>query len=464
MAASVLEECKINPPAESSPPEFVLPIVFFDMVWYDFPANQSVLFFDLTAACSTKPYFLETLVPDLKSSLSLTLGEFLPLAGKIVHPLTPGGDKPILRYVSGDSVSFNVCESGADFSELAGNHPRNCDDFYAFVPNLPPANRSEKSICCPVLALQVTLFPGHGFCIGFVTHHAAADACTVVSFIQTWALINKTKFPNNNSDLRDLSTRSNFLPSFDRKNTTNINGLDSLNWDLILKLSCSVEPPPVKFPIDKLRSTFVLKKEQIEKLKGLLVAANCPRLSTFTAACAVVWVCSAKSAGDDVADDEPEYFGFVADCRGRLQPPVPGNYFGNCVVPVRAELKHGQAKGPNGFVMAAKAIGDAIVENVYNENGILFGAEKWPEQYDELIGKRQYGVAGSPRFDFYAVDYGWGKPKKFEALFVDGNGSISLNKARDCEGGLEIGLSKPKLQMDVFSTVFSQVLHELLGN
>ncbi|KAL7128001.1 hypothetical protein ABFS83_14G286800 [Erythranthe nasuta] len=173
MAATVLEECKINPPAESSPPEFVLPIVFFDMVWYDFPANQSVLFFDLPEPCSTKPYFLETLVPDLKSSLSLTLREFLPLAGKIVHPLTPG-DKPILRYESGDSVSFNVCESGADFSELVGNHPRNCDDFYAFVPNLPPANRSEKSICCPVLALQVTLFPGHGFCIGFVTHHTAA--------------------------------------------------------------------------------------------------------------------------------------------------------------------------------------------------------------------------------------------------------------------------------------------------
>ncbi|KAL8030518.1 hypothetical protein ABFX02_14G291000 [Erythranthe guttata] len=224
-ATTILEECEINPPAGSSPPEFVVPIVFFDMVWYDFAANQSVLFFDLTAACSTKPYFLETLVPDLKSSLSLTLGEFLPLAGKIVHPLTPGGDKPILRYQSGDSVSFNVCESGADFSELAGNHPRNCDDFYAFVPNLPPAKRSEKSICCAVLALQVTLFPGHGFCIGFVTHHAAADASTVVSFIQTWALINKTKCPNNNnnnnnninnSDLRDLLTRSNCLPCFDR--------------------------------------------------------------------------------------------------------------------------------------------------------------------------------------------------------------------------------------------------------
>ncbi|KAI3470283.1 hypothetical protein Pfo_026946 [Paulownia fortunei] len=419
--ATVLEHSKISPPPDSVP-EFSLPIVFFDMVWYDFQANQSVLFFQFP--CS-KSHFLDTIVPDLKSSLSLALSHFLPLAGNIIHPLTPG-NKPILRFESGDSVSFIISESSADFNHLTGNHPRVCDEFYAFAPHLPPATRSENSITCPVLALQVTLFPGQGLCIGFITHHAVADA-------------------------------SNCLPFYDRKTVTNLNGLDSIYWDLIVEFSSPVEPPPVKLPFNKLRETFVLKKEEIQELKNLVLAKfpGVAYLSSFTVMCALVWVCSAKSAapgGEEVAEDEPEYFGFVADCRGRLKP--------HCLLITSAT--HGEVKGPDGFVMAAKAIGQAIKENVYNEKGIVYDAENWPEEYGKLIGKRQYGVAGSPRFDFYAADYGWGKPKKFEALFIDGGGAISLCKSRDFEGGLEIGLSKPKVQMDAFATVFRDVLSDLL--
>ncbi|GFP85203.1 anthocyanin 5-aromatic acyltransferase [Phtheirospermum japonicum] len=159
-----------------------------------------------------------------------------------------------------------------------------------------------------------------------------------------------------------------------------------------------------------------------------------------------------------------EYFGFVADCRARLKPAVPANYFGNCVALGKAELKHGEVKkgGPDGFVKVAKAIGEAIRKSVNNENGILCGAEKWPVEYRKLDGKRWCGVVGSPRFDFYTADYGWGKAKKFEALFIDDGAALSLCKSRDFEGGLEFGLSKPMAQMDAFSRVFREVLGELL--
>ncbi|GFP85198.1 anthocyanin 5-aromatic acyltransferase [Phtheirospermum japonicum] len=460
--ATVVEHSTISPPPDSNiPAELSLPIVFFDMVWYDFPVNQSVLFFDFPG-CS-KSHFLDTIVPDLKRSLSLTLAQFLPLSGKIIHPTAPG-NKPLIRYQSVDSVSFLVSESSADFSHLTGSQPRPCEEFYAFAPGLPPATRSEDSVSCPVLALQVTLFPGQGLCIGFVTHHAVADASTVVSFIRAWALINSSK-PGGDV-IRDRLAQANCLPFYDRQNVTNVNGLDSIYWDLIVELSCTVEPPPVKIPTGKLRATFVLKKDEINSLKDLVLArssgpTDVPHLSSFTVVCALVWVCSAR--GELADDDETEYFGFVADCRARLKPAMPANYFGNCVALVKAELKHGEVKkgGPDGFVKAAKAIGEAIKENVYNENGILFGAEKWPEEYGKLVGKRQYGVAGSPRFDFYAADYGWGKAKKFEALFIDDGAALSLCKSRDFEGGLEIGLSKPMAQMDAFSRVFREVLSEL---
>ncbi|GFP99936.1 anthocyanidin 3-o-glucoside 6''-o-acyltransferase, partial [Phtheirospermum japonicum] len=123
-----------------------------------------------------------------------------------------------------------------------------------------------------------------------------------------------------------------------------------------------------------------------------------------------------------------------------------------------AKVQGSEKGGPEGFVKAAKAIGEAIKENVYNENEILCGAEKWPEEYGKLVGKRQYGVAGSPRFDFYAADYRWGKAKKLEALFIDDGAVLSLCKSRDFEGGLEIVLSKPMPKMDAFSRVFRRFL------
>ncbi|KAK4424718.1 Anthocyanin 5-aromatic acyltransferase [Sesamum alatum] len=459
--ATVLHRSQISP-ASDSVPEFSLPVVFFDMLWYGFAANQSVLFFEFP--CS-KSHFLETVIPDLKSSLSLTLSQFLPLAGNIIYPRKPG-NKPVLRYETGNSVSFTVSESTADFNHLTGNQPRSCDEFYAFAPHLPPVTSSENSVSCPVLALQVTLFPGQGLCIGFVTDHVAVDASTVVSFMQAWAVINRNR-PNGTDNIRDLLIERNLLPFYERKLVTNLNGLDEIYCDVIVDSSCPEEPPSGKLPINKLRATFVLKKEEIQKLKNF-ISGKCPdisHLSSFTMISALVWVCSANStaqSGEVVADDEPEYFCFVADCRGRLNPPLPANYFGNCVALVKAELKHGEVKGDDGFVMAAKAIGEAIKETVYNEKGILYGAEKWPDEYEKLVGKRQYAVAGSPKFDFYGVDYGWGKPKKFEALFIDEGGSISLCKSRDFEGALEIGLSKSMVQMDAFTAVFKEILESKL--
>lgn len=67
---------------------------------------------------------------------------------------------------------------------------------------------------------------------------------------------------------------ASLLPSLDRETVKNINGLDSLFWEEIVKFSCSAEPLPVKFPINKLRATFVLRGDEIQKLKDLVVARS----------------------------------------------------------------------------------------------------------------------------------------------------------------------------------------------
>ncbi|KAL2466400.1 HXXXD-type acyl-transferase family protein [Abeliophyllum distichum] len=401
--ATILEQCKVQTSPDTVT-EVTLPLVHFDITWLYFHPVHRLLFFDFP--CS-KAYFLDTIVPRLKQSLSLTLKHFLPLAGNIVHPIDSG--RPMSRYAVGDSVSLTIAEYDKDFNQFTGNHPRVADEFYACVPQLQPASISNDSVIFPVLSLQVTLFPEHGMCFGFTNHHAIGDASTIVRFVKAWASV--TKFDGEAKLIDDKS-----LPFYERTGVEDSEGLDSLYWEL-LKKSRPVESPPLTFPLNKVRATFIITRDDIQKLKNIVLAKqpNMAHLTTFTVVCAHLW----------------------------------------------AESTHGGLKGNDGFLIAAILIGEAIRKTVYNEKGILDGAENWPLEFGKLIGKWLFGVAGSPRFDLYDTDYGWGRPKKFESVSIDGDGSMSLCKSRDFEGGLEIGMSRPKIEMDSFASVFIETLGNL---
>ncbi|CAA2983111.1 malonyl-coenzyme:anthocyanin 5-O-glucoside-6 -O-malonyltransferase-like [Olea europaea subsp. europaea] len=98
----------------------------------------------------------------------------------------------------------------------------------------------------------------------------------------------------------------------------------------------------------------------------------------------------------------------------RLNPQLPANYFGNCLAFLKAEITHGILKTNEGFLIAAESIRDATQKTVFNKKGILVGAENWPSDYWKLEGKRIVGLYGSPRFDLYDADYGWGRPKSLK--------------------------------------------------
>ncbi|KAL3624767.1 hypothetical protein CASFOL_031435 [Castilleja foliolosa] len=438
--SAVIERCDIQPSPDNAA-EMTLPLLHYDITWLYFHPVQRLLFFNFP--CS-KPQFLETLIPKLKQSLPQTLAHFLPLAGNIIHPLDSGG--PFIRFSTGDSVQLTVAESNSDFNHLTGNHSRVADEFYSCVPQLPPAKHSQNDVVFPVLALQITLFPNRGLCLGFTNHHAIGDASTIVRFIKAWASVNESGFID-----------SKLTPVYDRSAVADPEGLDKIYWNLI-KRSRAVESPPVVFPLNKLRRTFILTLDDIQKLKNAVAGKH---VTTFAVTCGLVWSCLVKAETTEVSDDEPEFFGFAADCRGRLTPPLPAAYFGNCLAFVKAESKHGLLKGKDGFLFAAECVSEAIQRTVYNEKGILDGAESWPLEFGKLIGKRLFGVAGSPRFDLYDVDYGWGRPNKFESVSIDGDTSMSLCKSRDFEGGLEIGLSRPAKNLDAFAAILDEELSNL---
>ncbi|KAH6775308.1 hypothetical protein C2S52_012869 [Perilla frutescens var. hirtella] len=397
-----LDHCKIHP-SSSHVQELSLPLTHFDIPFLQSDPDQTLVFYDFP--CS-KPHFLETILPCLKKSLSTTLTNFLPLTGNIILPSNSG--MPLIRYTSGDSVSLTVAQSDQNFSYLTSNHQRVADEFYHCVPALPPAISSPSVITFPSSLYKSRSFHSRVYVL-------ASPTITQPGMPVAWVL--------------------------------------------------PVELPSIKFPINKVRSTFILTKNQVQNLKNY-VSNNRTKLnhiSSFVVISAHIWTCLAKTAAVEEADDDaPVYFMFAVDCRARLSPPLPAAYFGNCIVAAFAESRHGLLKKKEGFFIAVESIVEAIRRVLNGEKGIIESA-KWPLYFAELSGKCVNAVAGSPRFDMYETDFGWGKPRKHEFVHLDRERSISLAKSREFEGGFEVGLSRNKIEMDVFESTFHQGMEILIG-
>ena len=106
-----------------------------------------------------------------------------------------------------------------------------------------------------------------------------------------------------------------------------------------------------------------------------------------------------------------DHFGFSIDCRAHFDPPLPENYFGNCVVPCVITAKTMQLIDEDGFVIAANLM-EAIKGKLGNKKETLEGFEKSITILSTINMERAVGVAGSPRFAVYDKDFGFGQLQK----------------------------------------------------
>lgn len=427
-----------------------------------FPIHQ-LFFYEFP---HSKPHFIQTIVPILKHSLSITLQYYFPFASNlIVFPNQNHSNfakKLEIRHVEGDSVALTIAESGLDFDDLVGNHPRACDKFYPLVPPLGRVAKVSNFLAIPLFAVQVTFFENRGISIGITNHHVLCDASTKFDFLKVWSSIAR-----HGTD--ELFLAKGYLPSYDRtikypdsvdEFFMNQRGVETLNQEF--------QPPELSGLPSKVRATFILTKEKINSVKKW-VLAELPTLayvSSFSVACGYVWSCIAKSRTEiqeRKSEDELERFVCQANFRSRMDPPVPETYFGNCVGPCTAITKTMMLSSKKGFLIAVESIGKAISETIKNKDGVLKNAELWFEMQFKTPAKisAKIGVAGTPKLKIYDIDFGWGKPKKYETISIDSNGSISINACKESPEDLEISLSLSAKQMDAFLTIFNNGLEDL---
>ncbi|KAF8389926.1 hypothetical protein HHK36_024445 [Tetracentron sinense] len=445
----VLELCRVAPPPDSVT-QTSLPLTFFDLPWLRFPPVQRLFFYK---SPHSELSFTNSLLPKLKRSLSLTLQHFYPLAGNLIWP--PESEKPVIRYVDGDSVLLTIAESNSDFYHLSGNSARDINESHPLIPHLPLSDTLAA-----VLALQVTVFPNSGFCIGMTMHHAVSDGQTATMFRKSWSSICRSG---------GSSLLPEFLPIYDRfliKDTDgleknflnklvdpNVSDTESNNRSLVVMYPRT--PPDTV----KVKGTFELSRADMERLRKWVVTRRekdkqtTPlHATTFVLTCAYVWVCLVRAEG---IRNKMVSLVFVVDCRARLDPPIPATYFGNCITTRKVVAETCEIMGEDGVAVAVEAISEAIRGL---DSGVLRGIEEVLSLTHPTEPEWSMEVAGSTRFGVYGTDFGWGRPIKVETPSIGITGAISLAESRNESGGVEVGLALNTLKMEVFTSLFANGL------
>ncbi|KAK9137155.1 hypothetical protein Sjap_007749 [Stephania japonica] len=463
----VLEVCHVSPPPNSAP-ETILPLTYIDIPYLMRPASELLLFFNLSIQTND---FMDTLLPKIKDSLSLTLQHFPSLAGNLEW--SPGSDKPLIRYTNGDYVPVTVAESSLNFNHLSSYNARDPQELKLLIP--PMTSPTKQA---PSFAIQITLFPTSGFSMSIVTNHAVMDGRSAALFVSSWASVSRSGIDGYEGP----------LPSYDRAEVKGPSGIEELFIDQLVKfvrsksmsehdmnnwvlLSKSVEPSE-----GAVFKTFELSVADISKLKKTILDAQNKVISTgnettplllnpsrFEVVCAYTWICLTKAdmelkASND-SHDETTTIIFSVDYRSRSNPPLPSNYFGNCAVSIRVTAKKNEILGEGGVVAAVrkirseiKGLGETIEMNLKQRAARLISST--PERFRV--------IAGSTQFAFYKLDFGWGRPCKIDYLSIVTSGALFFSDSRKDEGGIEISLVRSKKVMEAFGFSFANVLESLV--
>lgn len=334
------------------------------------------------------------------------------------------------------------------------------------------------------MSLQITLFPKRGFSIGMSTHHAVLDGKSSTVFLKAWASLCR-KINDEESSEPPPSLAKELQPLFDRtviKSPSELGLTFTENWtELLTKLfpqenndgKCLKLLPFQPRLDDQARATFTLTRQDLDKLRkrvlskwdiveseakseSKVIISKPPTLSSFVLTCAYVLVCIAK-AFERVEKGKHKFsFGFTVDCRARLDPPIPDNYFGNCVWGILTETEPLDYIKEEGLVIVAKRISSKIKK--LSDEGVFCEAGTASSRYQALAreGVEILGIAGSNRFGVYGIDFGWGKPSKVEISSVDRALTIGLAESRDGSGGVEVGLVLNKHVIDEFGSLFRE--------
>ncbi|CAH8346719.1 unnamed protein product [Eruca vesicaria subsp. sativa] len=340
------------------------------------------------------------IISQLKSSLSVALKIFYPFAGRLVKTENED-DKTASFYINcdGSGVKF-IHASALTVSVNDVLEPVDGIIVPGLLSEFFPVNGvlSCEGVSESLLAIQVTELKD-GVFIGYGCNHMVTDGSSFWNFFKTWSEICYTG-----------SDRKNFPP-------LKLPGwfLRGIDYPIRIPISETVISP-VRFVSSDLQDKiFRFTSKETSELKEKANSEVDSKISSLQAVLAHMWRAIIRNR--DLNPEEEIYCRLLMDMRRRLNPPLEKECFGNVVgfVTVTATVRE---VVNNGLGWAALQINKSVGSQT-DENFRVF-AENWVKKPRILNGNlgnkammsssNSIGVSGSPWFDVYGNDFGWGKP------------------------------------------------------
>ncbi|XP_068663110.1 coumaroyl-CoA:anthocyanidin 3-O-glucoside-6''-O-coumaroyltransferase 1-like [Aristolochia californica] len=409
----VLQKVRISPPA-GSVPATTLPLSFFDVCWLPMPPVQYLLFYELPI--SAREFQLKQF-PTLAQALSLSLQFFYPLAGNLTR--SPESEDHVIAYDDENGVRFTLAQSEGDFSHLVADGPRDVTLFHHLVPRLiTPETEGEKKK--PLLALQLTIFPGSGICMGITLHHVVADGSSTFHFMKSWASI----FMAGGGDVLVVKR----VPLVRPRSAKQIPG--GIGETSSHRPACSLLLPSLS-----------RRNSETERPSVVEHAGDGPQPVQIHGRLRVRLVLSRPIARRRSRSRRMEESPFLLGSR-LPRAPEPA---GSCSLlrklhPTR--LRPVDRYRTPSSDRTGHRIGGYPERRPRLDDGVLKDAANWTTRCFAFAspGSDTLTVAGSPKLQIYETDFGWGPPRKVEIVSIESTGAMSLLERRDNEDGLEIGL------------------------
>uniref|UniRef100_A0A0E0LQJ2 Acetyltransferase n=1 Tax=Oryza punctata TaxID=4537 RepID=A0A0E0LQJ2_ORYPU len=348
----------------------------------------------------------EHVVEHLASSFARALARFYPLAGRLAVAETASPDCvpaiSISLHCDGEGAEFvHAVAPGVTVADIADSLyvPRVVWSFFPLNGMLGTDAAVESH---PVLAAQVTEL-ADGLFVAMSLNHGVADGFTFWHLFHTWSEINRRSV--DNADL-ELSTPP---PVFNRWFVDGIPVPIPLPF---AKLEDMVRRP-VYTPVEECflhfsaESVRTLKEKANAEMAGTATATA--TISSLQSVLAHTWraVCRARR----LAPERETAYGLSVGLRARVKE-VPQEYMGNTVTGAAAKTNVGELLD-KGLGWAALLLNRAVASA--DEASVRRMLAAWPEKPSfVMVANLQIAgvmaISGSPRFDVFGNDFGWGRP------------------------------------------------------
>ncbi|KAL3732884.1 hypothetical protein ACJRO7_022406 [Eucalyptus globulus] len=437
----LISDCFIKPhrlPPQSNHPLHLPP---WDLVMLPIHYIQRGLLFPLPPRRLDpgfdRPAFIHSFLDKLKRSLSSTLAHFYPLTGRLA---TLKRTEPPFYTVFVDctnSLGARFIHASLDMTLADVLSPKYVPAVVgSFFDHDQAVNHDghDQSL----LSAQVTEL-ADGLFIGLSMNHVVGDGSSFWHFFNSWSEIFQAQ-EKGTADVVQLS-RPPILTRWFPEN----------------------HPGPVSLPYTNDPSSFFAHPDAPElkerffhfstdAIAGLKGEANrqcgTTNISSFQSLTAHVWRCITRASR--LPPDQISSCYMNANNRGRLEPPVPPEYYGNMVTPLRTAATVGELldRGPG---WAARQLHATVAE--HNDAKLRKWNEEWiknPHMYHlgRMFDPCNIMMWSSPRFNMYGNEFGLGKAVALRG--GQGNkfdGKVSGYPGRDGGGSidLEICLSPEKM-------------------